>query len=227
MHGLWDAMTHLGWRYSGPVLWQGSAPWGSVPVGLGSETHGNVGCLSTSVAQLLRIMGSRAGATPLHVKEMATRTEGVYQPGHSGAVVTALVDAMVGLCAGRDVDGVGRNASVPDLQAAIMDALRRGGACLVLVDHDSMRPGGDVLGDHWLTAYAVDGDRLLVTDPASTGTTSLSWETLAGPSKWGRVTRDYRVTRPHFDGPDSVFQWSHVVPVEAGSVTKSRSPSTA
>jgi hypothetical protein len=21
-------MTHLGWRYSGPVLWQGSAPWG-------------------------------------------------------------------------------------------------------------------------------------------------------------------------------------------------------
>jgi hypothetical protein len=24
-------MTYLGWRYSGPVLWQGSAPWGPSP----------------------------------------------------------------------------------------------------------------------------------------------------------------------------------------------------
>ena len=188
-------MNRVGWRYSGPVLWQGSAPWGSVPVGLGAETHGAVGCLSTAVAQLLRIMGSRAGATPLHVKDMALAAGGVYADGKSGAVVTALVDAMVGLVHGVDVDGVGKVASVPDLQSAIIDALRRGGAALVCVDHDSMRRGGDPLGDHWIAAYAVDGERLLVADPASTGTTSLDWATLAGPSRWGRVTRDYRVTR--------------------------------
>ena len=113
----------------------------------------------------------------------------------NSTITVSLVDAMVGLVHGKDVDGVGKNASVPDLQAAIMDALKRGGAALICVDHDSTRKGGDPLGDHWLTAYAVEGEKLMVTDPASTGTTWLHWNTLSGPSKWGHVVRDYRVTR--------------------------------
>ena len=187
-------MTTIGYRYSGPVLWQGSAPWGHVTVGEGTETHGAVGCLSTAVAQCLRITGSRAGATPLHVREMALRTPGVYAHGSSAAFPTRLVDAMTGLTSGLDVSGAGVVAKLEDLQPAIADCLKRGGVTLLCVDHDSDR-GGDAIGDHWVVGYALDGDRLLVCDPAATATASLDWATLSGPSEWGRVTRHYLVTR--------------------------------
>lgn len=183
-----------GYHYSGPVLWQGSAPWGSVPVGLGKETHGAVGCLSTALAQCLRITGSRAGATPLHVRDIALRADGVYAPGSSAAVVTRLVDAMTGLTSGLDVSGAGVVATLDDLQPAIADCLKRGGVVLLCVDHDADR-GGDAIGDHWVVGYCLDGDRLLVCDPAATATASLDWATLSGPSRWGRATRHYRVTR--------------------------------
>ena len=175
------------------IIWQGSPPHGRQTVGRGSETFGNVGCTVTSVAQARRILGERAGALPLDVQAAGLLRDGVWDPGASGANVPELVRAQ-GLTVGVDADGPGKVAPVDRLRVIIEDCLRRGGVALVAVDHDSTR-GGDAIADHWGCAYRVEVERLWMTDPATARVESLDWETLAGPVKWGRKVRPYRVVR--------------------------------
>ena len=186
-------MTRLGYLDPVPVLWQGSPPWGRQSVGRGSQTFGAVGCVVTSVTQGLRVLGARAGATPLDVQAAGLRRLGVWTPGQSGCNVPDLVRAQ-GLEVGADLDGPGKVADVARLREAIEDCLRRGGVALVAVDHDATR-GGDAIADHWGCAHREEAGRLWFSDPATARVESVDWETLAGPVKWGRKVRPYQVVR--------------------------------
>ena len=186
-------MTRLGYLDPVPVLWQGSPPWGRQSVGRGKETFGRVGCVATSIAQLMRVLGARVGASPLDVQAAGLKRLGVWTPGQSGANVPELVRAQ-GLDVGEDLDGPGRVADVARLKVAIEDCLRRGGVCLVAVDHDKTR-GGDAIADHWGNAHRLEAGRLWFSDPATARVESVDWQTLAGPVKWGRATRVYQVVR--------------------------------
>jgi hypothetical protein len=176
------------------VLWQGRAPWGSMTVGRGKALFGAVGCVVTSVAQARRILGERAGATPLDVQAAGLARNGVWGPGASGAVVSELVRAQ-GLDVGVDLDGPGRVAAPDVLRSAVIDCLLHGGVCLGAVDHDSALPSGDSVADHWTCIYAVDDDNLWMTDPATARRERISFEALSGPVSWGRRRRDYRLVR--------------------------------
>ena len=175
------------------IIWQGSPPHGRKPVGRGTQAFSAVGCVVTSVAQARRILGERAGAMPLDVQAAGLARLGVWAPGASGANVPELVRAQ-GLTVGEDADGPGRVVPVDRLRVILEDCLRRGGVALVAVDHDSTR-GGDAIADHWGCAYRVEVGRLWMTDPATARVESLDWETLAGPVRWGRVSRPYQVVR--------------------------------
>jgi hypothetical protein len=175
------------------IIWQGSPPHGRKAVGRGTQAFSAVGCVVTSVAQARRILGERAGALPLDVQAAGLQRLGVWSPGASGCNVPELVRAQ-GLEVGADLDGPGKVADVPRLREAIDDCLRRGGVCLVAVDHDKTR-GGDAIADHWGCAYRVEVDRLWLTDPATARVESLDWESLCGPVRWGRTTRVYQVVR--------------------------------
>jgi hypothetical protein len=130
---------------------------------------------------------------PLDVQAAGLARLGVWAPGASGANVPELVRAQ-GLTVGEDADGPGRVVPVDRLRVILEDCLRRGGVALVAVDHDSTR-GGDAIADHWGCAYRVEVGRLWMTDPATARVESLDWETLAGPVRWGRVSRPYQVVR--------------------------------
>jgi hypothetical protein len=130
---------------------------------------------------------------PLDVQAAGLQRLGVWAPGASGANVPELVRAQ-GLTVGEDADGPGRVVPVDRLRLIIDDCLRRGGVCLVAVDHDSTR-GGDAIADHWGCAYRVEVGRMWLTDPATARVESLDWQALAGPVRWGRVARPYQVVR--------------------------------
>ncbi len=178
-----------------PVIWQGARPHGRQPVGRGLEVFGNVGCVVTSVAMALRHLGVRAGAMPLDVQAAGLRRPGVWAPGSSGCNVPELVRAQDGLTVGEDMDGAGKVASVDRIAPLILDCLTRGGVVLAAVDYDAASPKGDPLGDHWVTIHGLEGDDLLLADPATARTERLLCPTLAGPVRWGEKVRPYRVTR--------------------------------
>lgn len=184
----------LGYPDPTDIIWQGAHPHGKMPVGRGSAVFGAVGCVVTSIAQARRILGERAGATPLDVQAAGLARDGVWAPGSSGAVVTELVRAQ-GLEVGVDLDGPGKVADPDALRSALVDCLTRDGVCLGAVDHDSALPKGDPIADHWTCIYAVDGDDVWMTDPATARRERISLETLAGPVMWGRRRRDYRLVR--------------------------------
>jgi hypothetical protein len=108
--------------------------------------------------------------------------------------VTELVRAQ-GLEVGVDLDGPGKVADPDALRRALVDCLTRGGVCLGAVDHDSSVKGGDPIADHWCCIYAVDGDDVWMTDPATARRERISLETLAGAVMWGRRRRDYKLVR--------------------------------
>jgi len=130
---------------------------------------------------------------PMDVQAAGLQRLGVWAPGASGANVPELVRAQ-GLTVGEDADGPGRVVPVDGLRHILEDCLRRGGVALVAVDHDSTR-GGDAIADHWGCAYRVEVGRLWMTDPATARVESLDWQALAGPVRWGRVSRPYQVVR--------------------------------
>lgn len=187
-------MTRLGYPDPTSVLWQGDPRWARTLLGRGLATFALAGCVATSTAELRRILGERAGATPLDVQAAGLARPGVWAPGASGANVPELVRAQ-GLTVGVDLDGPGRVADPDVLRSAVADCLIRGGVCLGAVDYDRALPHGDPLADHWTCLYALDGDDLCMTDPATARREKISWETLAGPVSWGRRRRDYRLVR--------------------------------
>lgn len=178
-----------------PVLWQGDPRWGRRTVGLGQGTFGAVGCVVTSLAMALRFLGVRAGATPLQVQAAGLLRGNVWAPGQSGCVVPALVSAQVDVSPGVDLAGPGRVADKGALRELIMETLTKRGVLLVAVDYDRSLPKGDPIADHWVCCYAVDGDDVLMADPATARTERLLMSTLEGPVKWGKITRRYSVAR--------------------------------
>jgi hypothetical protein len=177
------------------VLYQGDHRWGRVTVGRGPQRFGAVGCLVTSVAQALRILGVRAGATPLDVQRAGLAWPDVWAPGSSGAVVTELVRAQKGVVVGGDYSGAGTSTPPEVLRPVIADCIQRGGVALVAVDYDRDMPAGDPTAEHWGCAYAAQARRLWLTDPATAKRESVDLATLAGPVSWGSVVRPYVVVR--------------------------------
>ena len=176
-------------------LYQGDPRWGQRTVGKGPQTFGLVGCVVTAVAEALRRLGVRAGATPLDVQAAGLLRPGVWAPGSSGAVVADLCRAQLGVGEVRDVSGAGTVTGIDELRTAILDCLARGGVALAAVDYDRDSPKGDPTAEHWGCIYAVEGDALLMADPATAKVERLAVATLAAKVKWGRVVRPYLVVR--------------------------------
>jgi hypothetical protein len=178
-----------------PVLWQGDPRWGKRTVGLGQGTFGAVGCVVTSLAMALRFLGVRAGATPLQVQAAGLLRGNVWAPGQSGCVVPALVSAQVDVSPGVDLAGPGKVADKGALRELITETLAKRGVLLVAVDYDRSLPKGDPIADHWVCCHAVDGDDVMISDPATARIERLLFQTLEGPVKWGKITRRYSVAR--------------------------------
>ena len=178
-----------------PVIWQGSYPHGPMSVGRGNQKCGAVGCVITSTAMALRLLGVRAGATPTTVQAAGLARHGVWADGASGCVVPELVRAQTGLAVDVDADGPGVAAPVGRLSPLILDCLSAGGVALVSVDYDAGVRTGDSIGDHWVCAYAADDDWLYVADPATAKIERLDKTTLAATVMWGRRRRPYVVAR--------------------------------
>lgn len=177
-----------------PVIWQGAPPHGRQTVGRGTQTFGAVGCVVTSVAMALRFLGIRAGAMPLDVQALGLARPGVWAPGQSGCVIPELCRAC-DLDVIDDMDGPGKAAPVERLRGFVVETLQAGGVVLVGVDYDRDAPAGDPTAEHWGCAFAIDGDDLLLADPATARTERLLLQTLAGPVRWGRRVRPYQVAR--------------------------------
>lgn len=178
-----------------PVIWQGSYPHGPMSVGRGAQKCGAVGCVITSTAMALRLLGVRAGATPTTVQAAGLARHGVWAEGASGCVVPELVRAQTGLTVDVDADGPGVAVPVGRLSPLILDCLSAGGVALVSVDYDAGVRTGDAIGDHWVCAYAADDDWLYVADPATAKIERLDRTTLAATVMWGRRRRPYVVAR--------------------------------
>ena len=178
-----------------PVIWQGSYPHGPMSVGRGNQKCGAVGCVITSTAMALRLLGVRAGATPTTVQAAGLARHGVWAEGASGCVVPELVRAQTGLTVDVDADGPGVAVPANRLSPLILDTLSAGGVALVSVDYDAGVRTGDAIGDHWVCAYAADDDWLYVADPATAKVERLDKTTLAATVMWGRRRRPYVIAR--------------------------------
>ena len=178
-----------------PVIWQGSYPHGPMSVGRGNQKCGAVGCVITSTAMALRLLGVRAGATPTTVQAAGLARHGVWAEGASGCVVPELVRAQTGLTVDVDADGPGVAVPANRLSPLILDTLSAGGVALVSVDYDAGVRTGDAIGDHWVCAYAADDDWLYVADPATAKVERLDRTTLAASVMWGRRRRPYVIAR--------------------------------
>jgi len=176
------------------VLRQSDGRWAKRLLGRSSSTTiGSSGCTVTAVAQALRVLGVRAGATPLDVQAHGVNRPGVWAEGAAGAVVSELARAQR-LTVGEDT-GAGHVAPVQPLRALILSCLDSGGVALVCVDHDHNAPGGDDIGDHWVLAIGADADSLWVADPATGEVETLQLRTLTGPVLWGKRAKVYSVVR--------------------------------
>ena len=178
------------------VLRQGDPRWSKRTLGNSATvTIASAGCVITSVAMACRVLGVRAGATPLDVMARGIQRPGVWAKGAAGCVVPELVRAQSGLEVGEDLPGAGAAAPTQPLRKLILEALDKGGVALVCVDTDR-DAGGDVTGEHWCLATEADGDTLWLADPATGKIESLMLRTLSGSVRWGaRTTKAYSVVR--------------------------------
>lgn len=177
------------------VIWQGGKPHGQQFVGLGIETFARVGCVVTSVAMALRLLGAKAGAMPLEVQNKGLMKGGVWAKNSSACSVRALIDSQGSIISGQDFPGPGQH-SAPDAVLRIVEkTIESGGVCLLHVDHDSAIPGGDQIGDHWIVAYAFDADHVYCADPATARNERLRRGDLSGIVMWGKKQRAYSARR--------------------------------
>ena len=175
-------------------IWQGGKPHGQQFVGLGIETFARVGCVVTSVAIALRLLGARAGAMPIEVQNRGLAAGGVWAKNSSACSVRGLIDAQRDLISGQDFPGPGQHAAADSILRIVEATLKAGGVCLLHVDHDSDR-GGDILGDHWVVAYAIEDGFLFCSDPATARNEKLRLPDLTGDVLWGKKKRLYQARR--------------------------------
>ena len=177
------------------ILRQGDPRWGKRTIGRSaSTTIGAAGCVLTSVAMACRVLGVRAGATPLDCQARGVQRPGVWADGAAGCVVPELARAQ-GLTVGEDIPGAGAAAPTQPLRKLILEALDAGGVALVCVDTDRAT-GGDVTGEHWCLATEADSDTLWICDPATGGLERIVLRTLSGSVRWGKAkTKAYSVVR--------------------------------
>ena len=110
-------------------------------------------------------------------------------------MVPELVRAQTDVEVGEDADGAGRVAPLDRLRPLLTDTIAAGGVALVAVDYDAHDPTGDATAEHWACAYAVDGDDLLIADPATAKPERLPLDSLSAGVRWGRRVRRYTVVR--------------------------------
>jgi hypothetical protein len=162
---------------------QGFTEWADEPVGDGTSSFRNSGCLVCCIreAALLLVPGE-TDADPRITNERG-RKAGAFVK--SMAIIDKLA-AAEGIEAGPRIEGF----SV--MRAVIMRAILSKELVLLHVDHNAARPHGDEAPDHFVLAIMVSENGITFTDPATGKTGVLSVATLEGPSGW-KDGRHYKV----------------------------------
>lgn len=185
-------------------LCQSSAPWGPMLLGLSTTTtYGRAGCLATTMAELCRMLGIDAAATPQTIVETAIarwRAGGSKQdampfiklpadekkgrePGANA--VTVDVGRANGLLIGDRLDAGGpKGVGVKGLIDAFIKAQAAGGFAIAHVDTDAA--DADHNGKHWVTLDHGVGPVVIYRDPAIGAAGQLSATTGEGPAGWGK-----------------------------------------
>lgn len=183
----------VGKEYKGSPIWQGGKPHGAQYVGTSNKkTFGAVGCVVTSIAHALRVLGVKAGAMPLEVQEAGLKSGNCW--GHETAMVAIqnLIDAQRGLTCVDEKRVSGRfNNTVGEIRDLIKETITAGGCCLVWVDYDQ-ESGGDIDGEHWVCAHQFDDEFLYFIDSATAKIEKISLKTMSGKVMW-RTQRKYKV----------------------------------
>jgi hypothetical protein len=179
------------------VIWQGQQPHGQQLLGRGKLTFGVAGCVVTAIAQAMRILGVKAGCTPLEVQASGLLAKDCWAKNSSSVNIPNLISAQKSLKYGVDLDGPNKVADIAKLKYQLVQCLNAGGVALLQVDHDRKKKGGDTVGDHWTCAYAVNvsTDELFITDSATAKHEILSFEKMAGDVFWGQHKKEYVATR--------------------------------
>lgn len=122
----------------------GGDPAFAVPIGTSSAMLNKVGCLIGSVTMGVNYLLDKS-LTPLDANEVGKRTRGAFNGANTDPTI-------LGAAMGLDIPYrlQLRRATMQDYKKRIEETLRRGGVCIIHVDYDSVTPGGDPNGDHFI-----------------------------------------------------------------------------
>ena len=157
-----------------PVLWQGDKRWRDLRIGVvrpGAPKCSAVGCLVTAYAQALRDLDIEAEATPITVQ-----ARGVF-------VRSSLIQPDTAKAVGLIADDVVRTIQGQQaMRTTLVTALASGARVILHVDGD--HDDGSDEGRHFVLARRLEGDVVVVADPATAREERLSLATLSGPVRW-------------------------------------------
>lgn len=160
---------------------QADPRWKDTPLGRGTRTHGQAGCLIVAIAEAVRRLTDRPAVIPPDVNQAAILA-GAFSPGSSAAVVRTAVLA-AGLRPGLRVEGI--PPGDPRFAHAIREACKAG-AALVEVTHSGGRR-------HWVCALSIRDVFAFCADPAGGRGIALDLATLQAQASWGGRPRIYSV----------------------------------
>lgn len=180
----------------GPVLLRQNDPrWGGKPLGLPKHdgtvvTIGHSGCLLTDLTIVLNLLTPNH-QTPLQVNETLMKA-GVF---NGPALSPETAAHALGLVA-PDKDRYRTTTKADDVKviaAAIDKAFDEQKLCILQVDHDSAKVGGDPFGDHFVVAFERHAFSLSCIDPAPGRVFAIEIDKAVGESKWSE--KDVRLMR--------------------------------
>lgn len=177
----------------GQGLRQADERWSSILLGDGPGRIGRSGCLLVVLTQAARHMGTRPDLLPPHLNEQARQAHAFK----GDRLVVPDAARLVGLV--TDPATWTNAAHTPEEhRQAITGSLGGGaaaGCCILHVDHDETKPGGDLEGDHFVLGVELSGPpaRVICADPATGRMEWIGWDDLQGAVLWGKATKRYRV----------------------------------
>lgn len=163
------------------VIKQADPAHGGKQLGNGKATIGGSGCALVSMAIAEQLLSGRR-ADVLRLNDEGRRV-GAFAPGASGANLELLAHA-AGLSAPLSKRLFLRFGDTARARNLIVDTLVAGGVCILHVDHDRDRVGGDEEPDHFVLATGFDDVDLHYADPAPGEVGRLQLRTLVGAAVW-------------------------------------------
>lgn len=194
-------ITRIGYADPTSIVWQGARPHGTLPYGTGGKTVGQWGCPLMALWHADQMRGGRR--TIAQMLELC-RKAGVWDAGSSLARLPLMARTLGFACpdtpwmtlgAIEAADWVPSDTvglSCLELSLEICGAIEAGGFAWLCVDHT-----GDDRGDHWVLAYAFDGEHIHYVDSATKKTGTLLRRTLSGVSVWAGTPKAYAVVRAY------------------------------